>query len=104
MQKLRVGVVGFGGIFNGAHKSTWKTSAKAEIVAICDINPKKLSKAKLEFGGKVQYFTDYKEMIDTVKPDVVDICTPNYLHSPIACYALDHGCHTFCEKPDSIRV
>ena len=104
MEGLRVGVVGFGGIFNCAHKPTWKASDKAQIVAICDINPKKLEKAKAEFGGKVQYFTDYKEMIDTIKPDVVDICTPNYVHSPIACYALDHGCHTFCEKPDSISV
>lgn len=104
MEKLRVGIVGFGGIFNGAHKSTWKTSSKAHIVAICEINEEKLKKAKAEFGSKVQYFTDYKEMIDTVKPDIVDICTPNCFHSPIACYALDHGCHTFCEKPDAISV
>lgn len=104
MDKLKLAVVGFGGIFNGAHKSTWKRDSRVEIVAICDIKQAKLDAAKREFGKDVQYFLDYKEMIDTVKPDAVDICTPNYLHSPIACYALEHGCHVMCEKPDSINV
>ncbi len=103
MEKLRVGVVGFGGIFNGAHKGTWKTTTKAQIVAVCDINPEKLKKAKLEFPS-INTYTDYKEMIDTEHLDIVDICTPNYMHSPIACYALDNGCHTFCEKPDAVDV
>ncbi len=103
MEKLRVGVVGFGGIFNSAHKSTWRTTPKAKIVAVCDINPAKLQKAKLEFPGIATY-TDYREMMDKENLDIVDICTPNYVHSPIACCALDHGCHTFCEKPDSICV
>ena len=104
MEKLKVGVVGYGGIFTGEHRPVWKSSNKAQIVAVCDINPQKLEKAKSEFGEDVKYFTDYKEMIDSVKPDIVDVCTPNYLHSPIACYALDHGAHVFSEKPDSISV
>lgn len=104
MEKLKVGIVGFGGIFNSQHKSAWISSDRAEIVAICDINPDKLDWAKSQFGDKVQYFTDYKEMIDMVKPDIVDICTPNYVHSPISCYALDHGAHALCEKPDAINV
>ena len=58
MEKLRVGIVGFGGICNGAHKSAWQASDQTQIVAICDINPKKLEKAKEEFGDDVKYYIE----------------------------------------------
>lgn len=36
--------------------------------------------------------------------DAIDICTPNYLHSVIACAALEKGLHVLCEKPDAVSV
>jgi predicted dehydrogenase len=101
---LRVGFVGFGGIAQGAHTPAWKKLSSAAVVAVCDINPEKLEKAKSVFSPDIKCYTSYEEMIDNEKLDIVDVCTPNYLHSPVACYGLNHGAHVLCEKPDSICV
>ncbi len=100
---LKVGIVGYGGIAKGPHKSAWKSIENAEVVAVCDIRKERLDLAKEDFS-KISVYEDYKEMIDSEKLDIVDICTPNYLHSPIAVYALEKGMHVICEKPDAISV
>jgi len=104
MEKIRVAIVGLGGICRTAHIPAWLSVEGAEIIAGCDINPAKFDMAEELIGHKIGRYTDYKELIDTEKPDVVDICTPNYLHSEVAVYALDKGCNVFCEKPDAVSV
>lgn len=101
MKKLKIGVVGIGGMGRNTHLPSLGSMQDVQIVAVCDINP-----AKMEIEGLegVQKYTDYKEMIDKADIDAVDICTPNYLHSDIAVYALDHGKHVFCEKPDAVSL
>lgn len=101
---LKVGLVGCGGIANCAHIPAYKGIKDATIVAICDINPDKFAKAKLNIGHKVNTYTDYKDMIEKEQLDYVDICTPNYKHAEIAIYALRHGLHAISEKPDTISV
>lgn len=44
-------------------------------------------------------YDDYREMIDTEKPDVVHICTPNASHYEMAMYAMERGIAVVCEKP-----
>jgi len=101
---LRVGIVGVGGIAQGAHIPVWKKLDNVSVAAVCDINPEKLEKAKTIFSPDIKCYESYTEMIDTEKLDIVDVCTPNYLHSPIACYGLSHGANVMCEKPDSVSV
>lgn len=43
-------------------------------------------------------------MLEQEKPDVVHICTPHYLHAPLACLAMEHGCHVLTEKPMAIAL
>ncbi|MBQ7820800.1 MAG: Gfo/Idh/MocA family oxidoreductase, partial [Clostridia bacterium] len=45
------------------------------------------------------YFDDATKMLDTVKPDIVSVCTPNMLHKPYVKAALESGAHVICEKP-----
>lgn len=101
---LKVGIVGFGGIAQGPHVKAWKKIKNVSVVAVCDINPEKLEKAKSVFSPDIKFYEDYKQMIDLEELDVVDVCTPNYLHSPITCYALGKGMNVLCEKPDAISV
>ena len=101
---LKVGIVGFGGIAQSPHAPAWKKIKNVSVVAVCDINPEKFEKAKTIFSPDIKCYEDYKEMIDQENLDIIDICTPNYLHSPIACYALNKGMHVMCEKPDAISV
>ena len=105
-QKLKVGLIGLGGIMRNAHMAGYNRMGNmVEIVAICDILPEKIDSFKKQFGMQdVCEFTDYKELLEVEGLDYVDICTPNYLHSIIAVDALNKGLHVFCEKPDAVSV
>jgi len=104
-KKLKVGLIGLGGICRGAHMPGYEKLDNIDIVAICDIVPEKIETFKEEFDMEnVASFTDYKELLDFEGLDFVDICTPNYLHSIIAVEALEKGINVFCEKPDAVSV
>lgn len=47
-------------------------------------------------------YTSLADMLRQEKPDVLHICTPHYLHVPMAEYALAQGIHVFMEKPPVI--
>ena len=99
-RKVRIAIVGCGGIANGKHMPSLKKVKEAEMVAFCDIIPERAEKAAKEFGAEgARVYTDYKEMIDKEKPEVVHVCTPNREHAPVTIYALEHDCHVMCEKP-----
>lgn len=101
---IKVGLVGCGGICLGAHLPGYAKIKEADIVAVCDIRPGQMDLAEEKIGKPVRKYTDYKEMIETETLDMVDICTPNYLHADVAIFALEHGVHAFSEKPDTISV
>ena len=100
---IKLGIVGAGKICQGPHMGAYEKIEEVEIVAICDIDPKKLESVSKRFPG-AKLYTDYKEMIDTEALDAIDICTPNKYHSIIAIYALNKGLHVICEKPDAINA
>ena len=104
-RKLRIGSVGIGGMGNG-HLSAHVGNKRVKIVALCDLIPEKCEQAIIRHNldPKTPIYTDFREMIDKEKLDAVDIATPNDFHSVIAVYALEHGLHVFCEKPDAINA
>ncbi len=65
-----------------------------ELVAICD-----QLQSPQEIGGEYLHFRDYETAIDQIRPDLVFVCTPNCYSPDICVYALEQGCHIFCEKP-----
>jgi len=98
-----VGLVGCGGIARGAHIPAFLSIENAEVIAVCDIIKERADDAAKRLGAK-NVFTDFNELIAMKDIDMVDICTPNYLHSEIAIAALNAGKHAFSEKPDAITV
>jgi predicted dehydrogenase len=96
--KLRVGLIGAGGIGRDQHLPGWAAVPFAEVVGLADT-----SQAALEQAGRLVSeavrLTDWKELIDRDNVDVVDICTPNRTHAAIALAALESGKHVLCEKP-----
>lgn len=100
---VKIGIVGAGKICQGPHMGAYDKIEEAEIVAICDINLKKLDDVSKRYP-KARLYTDYKEMIDTEELDAVDICTPNNYHSIVAIYALNKGINVICEKPDAVST
>jgi len=70
--------------------------------AVCDVKPERAGAAAERFGCRA--YTDFEVMLEQEKPDVVHICTPHYLHAPLACLAMERGCHVLTEKPMAIAL
>lgn len=102
-KKLKVAIIGVGGIARNAHLPGYAKMDNVELVAACDIIKDRAEAAAEEYGIPAVY-TDYKEVLEIEGLDAIDICTPNYLHSVIACAALEKGINVFCEKPDAVSV
>jgi predicted dehydrogenase len=52
----------------------------------------------------VPFYTDYRQMIDELKPDVAVVITPHYNHAEIAIDCLRAGCNVLVEKPMALEV
>lgn len=104
-KKLRVGIVGCGGIFTSSHFPLYVNNPEVEIVALCDIVVSKAEAFadRLGLPGTACY-EKFEEMLEQENLDAVDVCTPNYLHSIVAVAALNKGINVFCEKPDAVSV
>lgn len=94
---LRVALVGVGGI-SVKHIGPWMAMEDVELVALCDIRPEQMEKYP-----DVHHYTDYKEMLEVEKPDILDICVPSYLHAEISIYAMNQGVNVICEKPIALK-
>jgi len=104
MEKLRVGIIGCGGIANGKHMPALAIIKEVEMVAFCDIIEERAIAAKAKYGNEnSKTYTDYKELLEDKTIDVVHVCTPNRSHSFITVDALESGKHVMCEKPMAIN-
>ena len=103
-KKLKIGIIGCGGIANGKHMPALKRIKEVEMVAFCDIIPERAEKAANKFGTPdAKVYTDYKELLKDKSIDVVHVLTPNREHSFITVDALESGKHVMCEKPMAIN-
>ena len=97
MSRIRVAVIGAGGIA-GAHLRAYAAQARrCQIVGIADVDDRAASKRAAEFGGRP--FTDGVKMLDLLLPDAVSICTPPKYRIPFVQAAAKHGIAVLCEKP-----
>lgn len=101
MKKLRIGLIGCGGIANQKHMPALKKLDEyCEIVAFCDLDEKKATVAAKEYGSDAaDVYTDYKLLLKDGTIDVVHVLTPNVSHCPITVAAFEAGKHVLCEKP-----
>lgn len=101
--KLRVGLIGAGAIAH-AHLRAYLSNSVVDEVLIADANEAVLQDVLKRYPRIKKTFKDYKQMIEDEPIDVVDICTPHYLHHPIAIYALKAGKDVICEKPIAMTL
>jgi predicted dehydrogenase len=94
---LKVGIIGVGGIAS-LHLPGWQASEQAELVAGCDVDAAVLQKWGQENGVK-KLVTNPAELFSDPDIDIIDICTPNNYHAPLAVAAMEAGKHVLCEKP-----
>lgn len=103
-KKLKIGIIGTGGI-SGFHIRAYLNQPDVEIVAGCDLIEGKAENTFKEYNlDNAKFFTNYKEMIDTVEMDAVSVCTYNCTHAECTIYALQHGINVLLEKPFTVTL
>jgi len=102
--KVRVGIIGCGGIANGKHFPGLASVPEVEMVAFCDIIVERAKAAAKKWGTEdAKFYENYKDLLADETIDVVHVCTPNISHSFITVDALEAGKHVMCEKPMAIN-
>lgn len=95
----KVALIGIGGM-GFVHYNAYKKIENAQIIAVAD---PRVDMAKEKVGtDNVNIYASIEELFASEKPDVVDVCTPSYMHADLAVYAMEHGCDVICEKPMSL--
>jgi predicted dehydrogenase len=95
---LRIGLVGVGAAAQINHIPALKKTENIELVWLVDRDAEKAERVAQKFGvpnssGRLD------QMLDDESVDAVAVCTPNYLHAPMAVAALEAGKHVMCERP-----
>lgn len=93
---MKISIVGCGSISH-THIGVVREIADAEIISVADCVPERADEMAERCGAKAYY--SIEELLEGEKPDVIHICTPHYLHVPMAVYAMEHGVNVLCEKP-----
>lgn len=111
LDKVRIGLIGLGMRGPGAVERLSFLEG-VEIVALCDIFPDRvekmqqllvkqgLPKAKAYSGSK----DSWKALCENPDIDLVYICTPWAMHTPMAVYAMEQGKHAASEVPAATTI
>jgi predicted dehydrogenase len=125
LKRVTIGIIGSGGIFQGAHLPAYPEIYEAHLVSLCDVSKdvliaaerrtkslyqEKAQKAEergdheqaeqlREDAESLKTYSNVSEMLSKEEPDLVDVCTPTKFHSSTAIEALSRGINVMCEKP-----
>ena len=102
MKKVRIGIIGTGGI-SECHVKGYLADERCKINAVCDINEARAANFA-DKHGVPKYYSNYQNMLDSEDLDAVSVCTINNTHAPITIAALKSGKHVLCEKPMAINA
>ncbi len=104
-ETVNVAVVGVGSRGSGL-AGDFAGKEYSRLVAICDVDPKRVEKTAQRVAEKAQVatYTDCREMLDDKDIDAVAIATCDHWHTPIALAAIMAGKHVYVEKPSSHTV
>ena len=103
MEKVKVGIIGTGGISH-AHMTGYKAIPdRVEMTAVCDIDEAKVKAYAAKFGVP-RWYTDYNEMLAKENLDAVSVTTWNAAHKGAAIAALNAGVNVICEKPMAMNA
>jgi predicted dehydrogenase len=103
MDKVRVGIIGLGGMgSNHAGYLSRGEIAGAELAAVCDVDEARLAGVQEKYGEGVQTFESADALFAAQCVDAVIVATPHYFHPPLVIQALESGHHAMSEKPAGV--
>ena len=98
---IRTTIIGLGKM-GMSHCAILGAHPDVEVVGVCDTDG--LVQSAFNKLTNIPFYNDYKSMIERERPDAVYVVTPTKLHGEMVTFALEHGCHVFCEKPFSLTT
>jgi predicted dehydrogenase len=113
--RINVGAIGTGRISRGHDMpGVWKYD-HANIMAVCDLDTKRASDAKVlvnEYYTKktgkpydgVKVYHDYRELLENKDIDAVLVSTPDHWHAGISVDAVKAGKDVYLQKPASLTI
>jgi predicted dehydrogenase len=108
MDRVRIGIIGCGGMARYHGRMFTRFVPEAEIVALSEPNEANLARFIKEVFNDPEAepatFSDYRQMLEEVELDGVLIVSPHNQHYQQATDAIDRGCHVLVEKPMVIRT
>lgn len=108
MKTVRIGLIGTG-FMGKAHAIAFQSapaifplSARIECELLAEVNSDLAARKAQELGFR-RSTDDWQALVTDPEVDVVDICSPNFLHKEMALAAIAAGKHVYCEKPLAIN-
>jgi len=96
--KKRVAIIGTGGIAHSQAQGFIENAGRCSMVAVSDVN----EEVAREFAGRYEIpnvYRDVESLLQREKPDLVSICTPPKVHTPLSIQCMEAGAWVLCEKP-----
>ncbi len=104
-REVRIGLVGAGWMgkihsmaYRMARTAYGPEPAEPILAAVADVSPERAQQAMRDYGYQ-RAAKDWQELVNDPQIDVIDICTPNFMHFDVAMAAIAAGKHVYCEKP-----
>ena len=109
MRELGIGLIGTG-FMGRAHALAFRNVSavfelpfKLKLAALSDADPQRARNCAQAWGFETAH-SDWQQLIDDPKVNLVAITTPNDLHYPMAMAALAAGKAVYCEKPLAVNL
>ena len=103
LKPIKVGIIGAGGIAQGAHMPGYQKVPGVEMVAVADVK-KATAKQAAERFNIPTVLTDWRDLVAMKEIDAVSVCTPNAFHKEPTVAALQAGKHVLVEKPIAMNA
>lgn len=103
---MKYALIGCGRIATNHIKAA--VNNQLEIVAVCDVEPGRMDALLCKHGlaedVSILRYTDYRKLLDEVRPELVGIATESGAHAEIALACIDRGIHAIIEKPMAMSI
>ena len=103
MDKIGFGILG-AGMISGIHADALRKSSKGKMVAVCDVRQENARKLAETYAPDAKVYADFDQMLADPAVEVVNIVTPNHLHTQFVLKAAAAGKHVLCEKPPAMSL
>lgn len=103
--KLNIGIIGFG--YMGKMHAMCYENIKFYYNTDLEVNLYAVVTSKTQEELPVKFkkiYSTYEELLMDENVDVIDICSPNYMHAQVLIKAIEKNKHIYCEKPLSINL